>query len=53
VIDLLVDDDDDVDDDDQKMNKIIDFVEQLLMEFAEVLFVILLVFVQLLLPFHH
>jgi hypothetical protein len=53
VLDLLVDDDVDVDDDDQKMNKILDFVEQLLMEFVAVLFVILLVFVQLLLLFHH
>jgi hypothetical protein len=53
VIDLFVDEDDDVDDDDQKMNKILDFAEQLLMEFVEVLFVILLVFVQLLLQFHH
>jgi hypothetical protein len=53
VIDLIVDDDDDVDVDAQKMNKILDFVEQLLTDFVEVLFVILLVFVQLLLQFHH
>jgi hypothetical protein len=38
---------------DQKKNKVHDFVELLLMEFVEVLFVILFVFVQLLLQFPH
>jgi hypothetical protein len=52
VIDGIVDDDDDAHDD-QKINKLFDFVQQLLMDFVKMLFVVLLVFIQLLLQFHH
>jgi hypothetical protein len=54
VIDVVVDGDvDGDDDDDRKMNMIHYFVERLLQEFVEVLFVVLLASVQLLLRFHH
>jgi hypothetical protein len=53
VIDVVVDGDVDGDDGDQKMNMIHYFLERLLQEFVEVLFVVLLASVQLLLRFHH
>ncbi len=54
MIDVVVDGDvDGDDDDDRKMNMIHYFVERLLQEFVEVLFVVLLASVQLLLRFHH